>query len=46
MHNELTLSNDYYYIELYIYHSFSLNVYPFPMYTLKCLNGRTVHTRN
>ena len=28
MHNELTLYNDYYYIELYIYHCFSLKSIP------------------
>ena len=52
MHNELTLSNHYYYIELYIYHCFSLKCIPLfrcislLMYTPKCLNGRTVHTWN
>ena len=28
MHNELTLTNDYYYIELYIYHCFSQKCIP------------------
>ena len=52
MHNELTLSDDYYYIELYIYHSFSqkrillFRCISLLMCTPKCLNGRTVHTRN